>query len=191
MAYNHNRLEEAYKAYKKNPQDEATLNGLMEEILKYYIDIAKVFNKKEWVNLETEEILQESMKKIAERLLRPNAKEIVNFPGYIFIVFKNVYISQWNKEKRLRSDTLNTDPAEEIDDHPYRHIDVTTHQETLKKADKRIDQHFPPLTKREREVMKLMIRGNSYDQIAKELGISTRRVQNIYYQANQKLTPEE
>ncbi len=174
--------EELVKLYKTGNQDAFT------ELYNRYKTLVKFHCRKFfWIGSEIEDITQEGMKGLFNAV-QTYKEEVASFKTYASLCIKSsilTAIKKYNDNSTIKiGGNISIESIE-----GFSHL-VSTPEELVidKESDNEVlSKLYKDLSKREKEVLKLYLEGLNYTEIAKELGVEVKAVDNALVRAKNKI----
>ncbi len=163
--------------------DEAIRNQFFKAILQKFTPFVMRLCQGNKYNIQSKDVLMAGIEKIMK--ISTEKMKTINHEPYFRTIFKNSFISILHEEGNLKISELNPEKGdypieEEEDDDDW--LDIL-----YKYPEKILDNARPPLTKREREILDLLILFPSYENVAEMLKLNLETVRNTVYIAKKKL----
>ncbi len=173
--------EELVKLYKNGNQ------GAFTELYNRYKSLVKFHCRKFfWIGSEIEDITQEGMKGLFNAV-QTYKEDVASFKTYASLCIKTsilTAIKKYNDNNTVKKSGISIESVE-----GFSHL-VTTPEELIidKESDNEIlSKIYKDLSKREKEILKLYLEGLNYTEIAKNLGVEVKAVDNALVRAKSKI----
>jgi RNA polymerase sigma factor (sigma-70 family) len=180
------KFEVAFEDFAKDPTNDIFKQKFFMALISYYSgQVAKLCSGNQY-GIMPDDVFGYSVEKITKVVFGGDSYS--NVAGYISTILKHTFYDLINREINHRAKI-----RYEIDESSIDRKNNTSEEEEdwlssiATDPVKRLEKAKPPLTKREREVLQLRVKGMKYEEIAVMLRISRETVQNTVYKAKKKL----